>query len=185
MHFRFPGARLVSFLWGFAEATFFFFVPDVWLSFLVLKRRKGIAVHIALATAGAVAGGLLMYVFGAYGFAQAQVFLDAIPAIGPGLIETVGGAMQAGPVWLSMMNGGVSGVPYKIYAVWAGHLGVPPLDFAGISAGVRALRFILVTGMVYTIGRVLRGRFSTRTLLRINGVCWAAFYVYYFYAMGF
>lgn len=176
--------RWISFLWGFAEATFFFFVPDVWLSFLVLKMRKGIAVHIALATAGAVLGGLVMYAFGAYGFAQAQAFLDAVPAIGSGMIAETGRQMQGGNVFGAMQAGSVSGVPYKIYAVWAGHLGVPLLHFVGISAAVRALRFILVTGVIYMIGRVLRGRFSTRALLRINGVCWAAFYVYYFYALG-
>lgn len=177
-------ARLVSFLWGFSEATFFFLVPDIWLSILALKKPRGIAVHVALAVLGAVAGGFIMYMFGAYEFAQARAFLDFVPAIGPAIIGEVGQQMQGGRAWGAMMEGGISGVPYKIYAVWAGHLGLPVMLFVVMSAAARAARFILIAGTVYAVGRVLRRWFGTRTLLRINAVCWAAFYAYYFRING-
>jgi hypothetical protein len=38
--------RVVSFVWGFSEATFFFFVPDIWLkrtNFCCILDRQGAA----------------------------------------------------------------------------------------------------------------------------------------------
>lgn len=185
MRLRFPGAGWISFLWGFAEATFFFFVPDVWLSRVVLTRGRAVLGSIALATAGAVLGGFVMYVFGAHGFAQAQAFLDAVPAIGGGMIADAGRQMQGGNAFAAMQAGSVSGGPYKIYAVWAGHLGLDPAQFALSSAAVRSLRFALVVAFAYIVGAALRRRLALRTVLRVHAVCWIAFYGYYFYALGF
>src|SRR5215813_1219045 len=58
-----PGGVVISFVWGFAEATLFFIVPDVLLSLVSIFSRRQVWRHIAAAIAGAVAGGALMFVW--------------------------------------------------------------------------------------------------------------------------
>ena len=63
-------------LWGFAEATFFFLVPDVWLSFLAIESfTQGVAGSFA-ALAGALNGGSLMWFYGRRSPLEAFNFLS-------------------------------------------------------------------------------------------------------------
>ena len=53
---------VIAFIWGFAEATVFFIIPDVWLTAVTLKadrRQTGEAFGWCLA--GAILGGILVY----------------------------------------------------------------------------------------------------------------------------
>jgi hypothetical protein len=69
-------------IWGFAEATFFFLVPDVILTWIALRHGWRQAGWASLAAcSGALIGGGLMYHWGAVDAQQAYAFLDAIPAI--------------------------------------------------------------------------------------------------------
>jgi membrane protein YqaA with SNARE-associated domain len=55
------GINLVALIWGFAEASLFFIVPDVWLSFAGREKlSKGIRACV-FALAGALIGGAVMY----------------------------------------------------------------------------------------------------------------------------
>src|SRR5690606_1189122 len=55
------GAQGVSLLWGFAEATVFFVVPDVWISRLALSSWPAALRACGFALVGALAGGALLY----------------------------------------------------------------------------------------------------------------------------
>jgi len=55
------GGLALSFFWGFFEATFFFVVPDVLLSLVVIVSFRRVWRHIAAAIGGAVCGGALMF----------------------------------------------------------------------------------------------------------------------------
>lgn len=75
------GVNAAAFAWAFAEATFFFFVPDVFLSWIALDRARAAWIACLWATLGAVAGGAIMYMFGAVDPGSALHFLIQIPAI--------------------------------------------------------------------------------------------------------
>jgi len=56
----------VAGLWGFAEATAFFVVPDVWLSAVALRNLPRGLTGAASATAGALVGGAVGGVLDGY-----------------------------------------------------------------------------------------------------------------------
>jgi len=50
---------LISFIWGFAEATFFFFIPDIYLTRVALSQPKKAYLACCYATLGAIVDCLL------------------------------------------------------------------------------------------------------------------------------
>ena len=64
---------IAAFLWGVAEATLFFFVPDVLLSYIGVKRGVRATVRASIiAAAGAAIGGAFMYLWSAVDFTAAR-----------------------------------------------------------------------------------------------------------------
>ncbi|WP_425409933.1 hypothetical protein [Hyphococcus sp.] len=166
-------------LWGFAEATFFFIVPDVLLTAAVLVFGLARAFRLAVVSAfSASAGGLIMIIWGAGDIDGARTFLLGVPLIGDDLIHRVSAEMNgAWPV--NMTLGAVTGAPYKIYAVEAGGAGVNPLLFAIVSFGARLMRFTLAIGIAAG-GFALAQRLG---LARLNAaglaLVWAGLYAAY------
>lgn len=166
-------------VWGFAEATFFFVVPDVLLTAAVLvfglRRAFRLAVFAALA---AVAGGLFMMRWGASDIEAARGFLLSVPLVGHDLLTRVEAEMQGlWPVGLTL--GAVTGAPYKIYAVEAGAAGVNMLLFALVSFFARLLRFSLAMGLAAG-GFALARRLGLRRLNAIGlAFAWCAIYAAY------
>src|SRR4051812_20323932 len=58
-------AAVVALGWGFAEATFFFVVPDVWIGLLTLFSWRAGLRAVYSAVMGALTGGAVMYRAGA------------------------------------------------------------------------------------------------------------------------
>ena len=80
----------LAFLWGLAEATLWFVVPDVLLSGFALSRRPPKLFHCVIAAvAGALAGGALMWIWGRRDPSGVVQMLERIPAIRGELIERV------------------------------------------------------------------------------------------------
>ena len=102
---RSRGAAAIAFGWGFAEATLFFVVPDVWIGLLALFSWRAGLRAVAWAVMGALLGGALMYGVGAQLPPDRSArLLDAVPAISPGMIERVEEEMrERGPA--SMLLG--------------------------------------------------------------------------------
>jgi membrane protein YqaA with SNARE-associated domain len=65
-HCASSAAPLIAFIWGLAEATLFFIVPDVYLGFVALFDWRRALRALAAPIAGAVLGGALMYALAAY-----------------------------------------------------------------------------------------------------------------------
>ena len=108
-----------AFVWGFAEATLFFIVADVFLSLLVVWRGWRVAFPAALAAAiGAVPGGALMLAWSAYDPAGLLAILQHLPAIDAAMIEAAGRKL-AGDWFRAILAGAFSGVPYKVFAAQA------------------------------------------------------------------
>lgn len=172
----------LAFLWGLAEATLFFIVPDVLLSLLALKDRRRAWIACGYAVAGAVLGGALMYAWAAHDAVQVRNVLTRIPAISPGLLAEV---RQQLADWGdgSLFVGAVSGVPYKLYATEAGAAALPLGGFLVMTLPARALRFVLIVAVIHWLaGRWTSGwPHGRRTILLL--LCWTVFYAGYFSTM--
>jgi membrane protein YqaA with SNARE-associated domain len=171
-------ANLIAFIWGFAEATLFFIVPDVALSIIALK---GIDVGLAAclcALAGALTGGAVMFYWGRADIEKITYILSIIPAIPSRDIEKVRSDLQKSGV-TAMLFGPLFGIPYKIYAIYA-HLITSIFVFLLISIPARGLRFILMTLVTsYTVDKFLPDApymFQVEIVL----ILWALFYSIYF-----
>ena len=177
--------RVISFLWGFAEATFFFVVPDVWLSALVLGTEKREAyINIAFASLGALLGGVLIYFLAAPYFDEVRGFFDYVPAISDALItETKVNIEQAGMLY-ALFEGMFLGIPYKLHAFWAGVTGYGFLLFLAASMIARTFRFLVIVGLAHGVSIALTKRLKLKQLFILHGVCWVVFYVCYFAVMG-
>lgn len=179
-------AAAIALSWGFAEATLFFVVPDVWIGLLALfSWRAGLRAP-SWAILGALLGGALLYGAGSQLDPDRSAhILDTVPAISPGMIERVEEEMsEGGPA--SMLLGPLQGTPYKIYARTAGvqHQSLGEVLLWTIPA--RGARFILIV-MVSALYGVLIRRITREIgwLLGPYLVAWVTFYAAYFRAFGF
>jgi hypothetical protein len=139
-------------LWGVAEATVFFIVPDVLVTAAVLKFgiRPGLRLAVVAALAASLAG-LAMWLWGAHDAASARHVMLWIPTIGPDLLARA--HREIGHNWpVHLLAGALTGVPYKLYAVEAGARGINPTLFALASFAARLSRFLVAAGLA-ALGR--------------------------------
>jgi membrane protein YqaA with SNARE-associated domain len=131
---------------SFAESSFFPIPPDVMLMPMVLAQPKRAWRLAALTTITSVAGGMAGYLIGTL----------AIDAILPWL-EDLGylAAYERSQVWFqdwgfwAVLAAGFSPIPYKIFTIAAGAMGMPFLPFLAASVVGRASRFFLVAGLLF------------------------------------
>lgn len=174
--------RGLAALWGFAEATLFFIVPDVLLSWVALSDWREALRGCLLALGGALAGGLLMYAWGAADGAAAARVVEQVPAIGVDLLARVRGELAQQGAW-AILFGPLSGTPYKTYAVQAHGAGVGAWAFLLASVPARGLRFMLVALLAGAIARVALPDLGLAGRSLAWGGAWIAFYTFYFAAM--
>jgi hypothetical protein len=169
---------IAALLWGLAEATLFFIVPDVLLSLVAVHNRRR-ALHACLwAVGGALIGGTVMHTWGAANPAAVVAALAAVPAIDPPMIESVSAELETFGAAAAFI-GPIRMVPYKIYAAMAPATGVGLPVFLLLSLPARLLRFV---GIVLAAGWVLpriTARLSTSQRLWLLGLSWAGFYAVY------
>ena len=174
-----------AFLWGFAEASFFFIVPDVLLTLIACRALKPALKATIAALAGALAGGVLMYAFGMRSPDEARAFLDYVPAISPDLIARVARQIDEHGL-MAVMIGPLKGIPYKIYAVEWGAQGRSLIGFLLISIPARYIRFFLATIVARLIARLIETVTKRRAGIEILVIAalWIAFYGFYFLRFG-
>lgn len=174
----------VAAFWGFAEATVFFIVPDVWISFIAVRHgwRAGV-LAACLACVGALIGGGVMYYWGGQEPDAARRLLDMIPAISPKMIWMTGYELNDRGL-ASMILGAVTGVPFKIYAVEAGAAGTGLIAFLSIAIIARLSRFIAGALIAAIAAKLLRRFVSIRTIALLLAGFWILFYAWYFSVTG-
>jgi membrane protein YqaA with SNARE-associated domain len=140
-----------AFLCGlsFAESSFFPIPPDVMLAPMCLAQPRKSWRFATLCSVSSVLGGLLGYVIGRWAFtwiepwlmssAYAAVFNSAVDAF-----ERYG--------FLYILVAGFTPVPYKVFTISAGVVGMPMIPFLLGSAIGRAARFFLVAGLIRAMG---------------------------------
>ena len=169
----------VAAAWGFAEATLFFLVPDVYLTRLALRDgRLALAASLA-ATAGALLGGVLMWAWGAADPAAALAVLERVPAVSPAMLERVRGELL-GRGWLALALGPASGTPYKLYAAVSGELDMAAGGLLLVTVPARLLRFVALSLLATALGRGPLARWTPAARRRLHLALWTLFYAAYF-----
>ncbi len=166
--------------WGFAEATLFFIVPDVLLTYVVLKFGLRKALNLsAVAAAAAVLGGIVMWLWSAADAEAARRAMLMVPAVDPDLLARAGREM-AGFWPLDLVVGAVTGMPYKLYAVEAGARDINLLAFAAMSFAARFIRFALAAGLTAVAREGLERLRQARWSTTVWAAGWLLLYAVYF-----
>ncbi len=173
-------------LWGFAEATLFFLVPDVLLSFAAMRSGlRPVLVACLAAALGATLGGATMMVAAQVATEAVRAAILALPGIGPQLLEEAGRRFAQEGV-LAAFLGSLSGVPYKLYAFAAGASaggeGAPALLLA--TPLIRLPRFVGATLLAAGARRLLVSRLGEDAALALLAAFWLGFYAWYFSVMA-
>jgi membrane protein YqaA with SNARE-associated domain len=170
--------RWLGFIWGIAEASVFFVVPDVLLSWTALSSTRRAARQALFATAGAVLGGALLFTFAVRDPSAAERTVLAVPFVSHAMLDTASDDLAKAGLW-GLVRGSGKGVPYKLYAVSAAPR-ASLAAFVAASVPARLWRFLaavlLTSGIAHWSAR--RG-VHLRTLQRIHLVGWALFYAWY------
>ncbi|MDP6436902.1 MAG: YqaA family protein [Gammaproteobacteria bacterium] len=131
---------------SFAESSFFPIPPDVMLMPMVVAQPDKAWRFATLTTVTSVAGGLAGFLIGVL----------AIDAISP-VLRDLGywDAYERAHAWFrewgfwAVLAAGFSPIPYKIFTIAAGAMGMPVLPFFLSSLAGRASRFYLVAGLLF------------------------------------
>ncbi|NDK31324.1 hypothetical protein FH975_05985 [Nesterenkonia sp. Hz 6-5] len=177
----------IAAVWGFAEATFFFVVPDVWTSWVGLRRPKRAMGTTVSALGGALAGGAVTSWWGRRVTAQtSHSALVRVPAITSAMVHQVERDMaESGHA--SLMRGPARGVPYKLYARASGLQRKSLLNFLAWSVPGRLIRFMVVTLVATGIANLTRRIFPDISDRRVSAVfwsCWGVFYAWFIPVMS-
>lgn len=175
-----PGkaADVISVSWGFAEATLFFFVPDIWITLMALSGfRKGLR-SCLLALAGALVGGCLTYLLGISYEKEILTIFDYLPSISVETMNWVSQEMKEQGVWAVFVGPG-SGTPYKIYAATAASANMSLAAFLAVSVPARLLRFLGACLAARCLALVLK-KVELKRQIRVMMVFWVVIYVIYF-----
>jgi hypothetical protein len=175
--------NFTAFVWGVAEATLFFIVPDVILSYIGLRQGpRAAAIASLYAAIGASVGGAIMYAWSASHATAARKAVLAVPAISEAMAAHAERAM-AENWFVATLYGPLTNTPFKLYAILAPHAGAALPAFALASIAARLPRFLIVSIGVALIGRGLSRWLSERQLLWVLIGAWLLFYVLFFARM--
>ncbi len=173
----------VALLWGFAEASFFFIVPDVFLSWLALSSIKRALIACLFAVVGALFGGTLVWHFAINDPDAVRKMLAWIPAIDQTMIADVRSKLTDTGI-VALFKGPIIGVPYKIYALEAADIGIGIWTFLAVSIPARLVRFVAVTALIGFIGQRLQRKYALSRVRVAHLACWSLFYIGYFWVMS-
>jgi hypothetical protein len=164
-----PGA-VVAFSWGLAEGTLFFVVPDLAFTMTTAFRPSRGLMQLALAVAGALLAGSVMYSFAASSPREARAIVASVPFVGESMVESTDRRLESRGA-RAMFDSPLGGVPYKVYAVLA-----PPrfsyAEFLLLSIPARAERMLFSWLPVALLARALR-RLDERRRRRVVPIAYA------------
>ena len=107
---------LLAFLWGLGEATFFFVVPDVFLSLVAIVGGRRTWRHILAAIFGAIFGGALLFQWAQVNPARAHAAVARVPFIRESMFTVVNEGLRRQGL-SAVFFGSLTGIPYKLYAI--------------------------------------------------------------------
>jgi len=166
-------------LWGFAEATVFFLVPDILIAAAALFSPRKSFTQVAAVLIGALLGGALMYTAADKYPDETRNAVLHVPFVKTRLLQRADLEMQSHGMW-AMCLGAFSGVPYKTYAATAPRF-APFEAFMAVSVPARLERFLIAWGIGALLGMLFRRQIeaSPPAALALLTICWIGFYTYY------
>lgn len=169
----------ISFGWGLLEATVFFLIPDIVLSWAALAgARCGIKSLVAI-LAGSLLGGAVMFQWATFAPEASRAMVERVPFVRASMFEKVQ-ADYASHGLPAMLRGPNSGIPYKVYAVLAPRIGGMP-TFLLLSIPARLERIALSWLGFTIIGWLFRRPINSHKVLTTVAflVFWSGIYAIY------
>lgn len=143
-------------LLSFAEASFFPIPPDVLLIPLCLGKMKKAFNFAFICSLGSVLGGLAGYAVGAFAWDELSgLFFQYIPGFTPEKFDRLKSWYEEWG-WPLVFLAGFSPIPYKIFTVASGVLGMALFPFVLASAISRSARFFLVAFLMAKFGEPMK-----------------------------
>jgi membrane protein YqaA with SNARE-associated domain len=140
---------------SFTESSFFPIPPDVMLIPMCLAKPLKAWFYAALCTLSSVLGGMAGYLIGKLAFEWIEPWL--MGSHYAGAFTSAVAAFETWGFWYILLAG-FTPIPYKVFTISAGVVGMPfPAFIAGSVAG-RGGRFFLVAGLIRLGGEKLAGR---------------------------
>jgi len=130
---------------SFAESSFFPIPPDIMLAPMCLSAPKKGTWYALLTTVGSVLGGIFGYLIGMFSFELIEPLIHTMGFVEK--IELVKGWFQEWGFW-AILIAGFSPIPYKVFTITAGLLGMVFLPFVLASIVGRGARFFLIAFLV-------------------------------------
>jgi membrane protein YqaA with SNARE-associated domain len=151
---------------GFAESSFFPVPPDVMLAPMALAQPQRAWRFALLTTAASVLGGMLGYLIGVFAFDFVAPWLQQM-GYWPAYLK-VREWFGTWGFW-AVFLAGFSPIPYKIFTISAGVIGMAFFPFVLASAIGRGGRFFLVAGLMRWGGE----KMEQSLRLYIDRISWA------------
>jgi membrane protein YqaA with SNARE-associated domain len=114
-------ATLTGFLWGLAEATVFFIVPDVLLCYWAMRSAKEAMAATLTVVAGAMLGAVVLYVSLDLDAERYEFFHEvwgSLPGFREKMAETAAEHLRMAGA-RGLLSGPTSGIPYRVYVLEA------------------------------------------------------------------
>jgi membrane protein YqaA with SNARE-associated domain len=176
---------VLAFVWGFAEGTLFFLIPDIIVTFAGLFAPKCSWKHLLAVVAGSLVAGGIMFGFGAQSPRLAIKTVNAVPFVTDGMVEKVAADFGEHGVW-AMLMGPTSGVPYKLYAVTAPQQGIGFAEFMVVSVPARLERLVITWLLFGIVGFLFRRFWERRPSIgvAVHALYWIVVYTIYWSRIG-
>lgn len=151
---------------SFTESSCFLIPPDVMLAPMTLARPEKAWFYAGLTTVTSVLGGLLGYFIGSFAFQFIEPWLVSLHYMD---------AFHIAERWFeqwgfwAILLAGFTPIPYKVFTIASGTLGMALLPFIIGSAIGRGARFFLVAGLMRWGGEVL----ESQLYIWVDRVGWA------------
>ncbi len=172
--------KALAALWGLGDATIFFIVPDVWLTYVGLRHGTFAALVAGLfVTLGGFAGGMALYYFAAAEPVEARNLLLTLPAVNTDALRE---ARELLARWdaIAVVGNPYSLLPFKVMALEAPAAKVQPLFFALATFFAYLSRAFLIALVAGFLGWLLRRTFGVRRMVIWALVFWGVMYALFF-----
>jgi membrane protein YqaA with SNARE-associated domain len=141
---------------SFAEASFFPIPPDVLLIPLCLGALRKALKFALICSVASVLGGAAGYAIGAFGWETVQdIFYKYVPGFTEEKFEDLKSWYEEWG-WPLVFLAGFSPIPYKIFTIASGVLGMAFPQFLLASAVSRSARFFIVAVLIAKFGEPMK-----------------------------
>jgi len=158
-----PNAVLALIVVAFVESSVFPIPPDVLLIPMMLAQPRAAWRLAAYCTLSSVAGGLLGYAIGYYGFDLiGRPILEFYHAMAS--YDALKAGFDRWGVWIIIIKG-MTPIPYKLVTIASGVAHFDLAAFVGASIISRSIRFFLLAALLWWFGPAVRDFIEKRLML--------------------